>query len=146
MTLPDLCIMDLSLPDLDGVAILGELAAQDYQGRILLISGHSQQLLRSVSRLAEDYRLKIIGCVRKPFTIKPLLEALDAYPSKTFVPTREDVVQAIRNEEIVVRYQPIVDLARKRDRCGRSSGALAASNRGNVGARRASFTSSTMPA
>ena len=107
---PDLCIMDLSLPDLDGVAILGELAAQDYQGRILLISGHSQQLLRSVSRLAEDYHLKIIGCVRKPFTIKPLLEALDAYPAKIFTPTREDVVQAIRNEDIVVRYQPIVAL------------------------------------
>jgi EAL domain-containing protein (putative c-di-GMP-specific phosphodiesterase class I)/CheY-like chemotaxis protein len=107
---PDLCIMDLSLPDLDGVAILGELAAQDYQGRILLISGHSEQLLRSVSRLAEDYRLKIIGCVRKPFTIKPLLEALDAYPAKAFVPTREDVVQAIRSEDIVVRYQPIVAL------------------------------------
>jgi len=107
---PDLCIMDLSLPDLDGVAILGELAAQDYKGRILLISGHSQQLLRSVSRLAEDYHLKVIGCVRKPFTIKPLLEALEAYPAKTFTPTREDVVQAIRNEDIVVRYQPIVSL------------------------------------
>ena len=107
---PDLCIMDLSLPDVDGVAILGELAAQDYKGRILLISGHSQQLLRSVSRLAEDYHLKIIGCVRKPFTIKPLLEALEAFPAKTFSPTREDVVRAIRNEDIVVRYQPIVAL------------------------------------
>ncbi|MGQ0740953.1 MAG: EAL domain-containing response regulator [Alphaproteobacteria bacterium] len=107
---PDLCIMDLSLPDLDGVAILNELAAQDYQGRILLISGHSQQLLRSVSRLAEDYKLKIIGCVRKPFTIKPLLEALAAYPQKAFTPSRDEVVQAIRNEEIVVRYQPIVSL------------------------------------
>lgn len=107
---PDLCIMDLSLPDLDGVAILSELAAQDYQGRILLISGHSQQLLRSVSRLAEDYHLNIIGCVRKPFTIKPLLEALSGYPAKIFTPTREDVVQAMRNEQILVRYQPIMDL------------------------------------
>jgi len=107
---PDLCVMDLSLPDLDGVAILGELAAQDYKGRILLISGHSQQLLRSVSRLAEDYHLNVIGCVRKPFTMKPLLELLDTCPAKSFVPTREDVIEAIRNDQIVVRYQPIVSL------------------------------------
>jgi DNA-binding response OmpR family regulator len=43
---PDICIMDLSLPDVDGVAILNELAAQDYRGRILLMSGHGQQVLR----------------------------------------------------------------------------------------------------
>jgi EAL domain-containing protein (putative c-di-GMP-specific phosphodiesterase class I)/ActR/RegA family two-component response regulator len=107
---PDLCIMDLSLPDFDGVAILNELAAQDYRGRILLISGHSQQLLRSVSRLAEDYQLQIIGCVRKPFTIGPLVETINANMTETFSPTREAIIEAMRNEEIVVRYQPIVDL------------------------------------
>lgn len=108
--LPDLCIMDLSLPDLDGVTILNELAAQDYRGRILLISGHSQQLLRSVSRLAEDYQLQIIGCLRKPFTLGPLIETIRANEREIFTPTREAVIDAIRNEEIVVRYQPIVDL------------------------------------
>jgi EAL domain-containing protein (putative c-di-GMP-specific phosphodiesterase class I) len=49
--------------------------------------------------------------VRKPFTIKPLLEALNANPAKTIEHTREDVVQALRNEEMAVHYQPIVDLS-----------------------------------
>lgn len=107
---PDLCIMDLSLPDIDGVTILNELAQQGYRGRILLISGHSQQVLRSVSRMAEDYQLQIIGCIRKPFTMKPLLDALRMQHPSSFVPQLHEVVEAIRNEQIVVRYQPIVDL------------------------------------
>jgi EAL domain-containing protein (putative c-di-GMP-specific phosphodiesterase class I)/AmiR/NasT family two-component response regulator len=107
---PDLCIMDLSLPDVDGVAILNELAAQDYRGRILLISGHGQQVLRSVSRLAEGYHLQIIGCVKKPFSIKSLLEALNANPQRDFEPTRDQVLEAVRTGQMVVRYQPIVSL------------------------------------
>jgi EAL domain-containing protein (putative c-di-GMP-specific phosphodiesterase class I)/ActR/RegA family two-component response regulator len=107
---PDICIMDLSLPDFDGVAILNELAAQDYRGRILLMSGHGQQVLRSVSRLAEGYHLHIVGCVKKPFTMKPVLQLLNGSPLQTFAPERADVVDAIRNGQMVVRYQPIVDL------------------------------------
>jgi EAL domain-containing protein (putative c-di-GMP-specific phosphodiesterase class I) len=107
---PDICIMDLSLPDVDGVAILNELAAQDYRGRILLMSGHGQQVLRSVGRLAEGYHLHIVGCLKKPFTMKPVLQALDASPLRTFAPERADVVDAIRSGQMVVRYQPIVDL------------------------------------
>ena len=107
---PELCIMDLSLPDIDGVAILNELAAQDFRGRILLISGHGQQVLRSVSRLAEGYHLQIIGCVKKPFAMKPLLEALGANPVRTFSPDCAEVVDAIRKGQMAVRYQPIVAL------------------------------------
>jgi EAL domain-containing protein (putative c-di-GMP-specific phosphodiesterase class I) len=107
---PDLCIMDLSLPDVDGVAILNELAAQDYKGRILLISGHGQQVLRSVGRLAEGYHLQIVGCVKKPFAVKPLVELLTANPRRLFAPSRDEVVDAIRNGQMVVRYQPIVAL------------------------------------
>jgi EAL domain-containing protein (putative c-di-GMP-specific phosphodiesterase class I)/ActR/RegA family two-component response regulator len=107
---PDLCIMDLSLSDLDGVAILNELAAQEFQGRILLISGHSQKVLRSITRLAADYQLQIIGCVRKPFTMKPLLDALSANPMRVFAPEQADIMRALHAQEIIVRYQPIVDL------------------------------------
>ena len=107
---PDFCIMDLALPDMDGVAILNELAQQGFRGRILLISGQSQQVLRSVSRMAEDYQLNIIGCIRTPFTMKSVLDALNVRPTSVFVPESKDVVEAIRNEQVVVRYQPIVDL------------------------------------
>ncbi len=107
---PDVCVIDLSIPDFDGISILNELAAQDYRGRILLISGHSEQLLRSVTRLAEDHHLQIVGCMRKPFTLKPLIDALKIVPVDSFAPTREDVLEALRNDQIVVRYQPIVDL------------------------------------
>jgi len=108
--MPEHCVMDLSLPDVDGVTILNELVAQDYRGRIVLISGHSQQLLRSVRRLAEDYQLQIVGCVHKPFTMAPLLNALSALPVDTFMPTHDDVLAAMRDEQLIVRYQPIVDL------------------------------------
>jgi EAL domain-containing protein (putative c-di-GMP-specific phosphodiesterase class I)/ActR/RegA family two-component response regulator len=107
---PDICIMDLSLPDFDGVAILNELAAQDYRGRILLMSGHGPQVLRSVSRLAEGYHLHIVGCVKKPFTMRPVLQALNGGPLQTFAPQRCDVLDAIRKGQMVARYQPIVDL------------------------------------
>ena len=111
---PDFCIIDLSIPDLDGVALVGELAAQSYHGRILFISGHSAQLLRTVVRLAEESKLQIIGCVRKPFTIAPLIEALSASPVTGFAPTSEGVLRAIGNEEIIVHFQPIVNLPLRR--------------------------------
>ncbi len=107
---PDICIIDLSIPDFDGVSILNELATQDYRGKILLISGHSERLLSSVTRLAEDRQLQIVGCIKKPFTVRPLLEALNATPANSYTPSRSEVIDAIRGEQIVVRYQPIVDL------------------------------------
>jgi FixJ family two-component response regulator len=126
---PAVCIMDLSLPDFDGVAILNELAAQDYRGRILLMSGHGQQVLRSVSRLAEGYHLHIVGCVKKPFTMKPVLQLLNGSPMQTFAPERPDVVDAIRNGQMVGALSAYRGPAQSSGGCSRGTGALAASDR-----------------
>jgi len=94
---------------LDGVAILNELAAQGLPCRILLMSGHGQQVLAFGQRLAEGHHLHIVGCVKNPHH-EAGSAVLNSSPMQTFGTRTPGRRRCHPQRTDGGRYQPIVDL------------------------------------
>ncbi len=115
----DAILLDLQMPELDGIEVVRHLARLRYAGGVILVSGEDERILQTASTLAKAHALNVRGAVRKPVTPEQLKHLLEAphgpavkgpRPShKTYAP--EDIRRAIDDGQLVNYYQPKVDLA-----------------------------------
>lgn len=75
---PDVIILDLSMPDIDGIELLKFLAAEKSRARILILSGFDARILNGAHRLGEDRGLHMAGIVSKPVRVAELRTILDS--------------------------------------------------------------------
>lgn len=75
---PDIVVLDVVMPQRDGIEIVLWLAKQGYDGKVLLITGYDPQHARNAELLAECRGLNIIGTLRKPVSLPQLRKALAA--------------------------------------------------------------------
>lgn len=68
---PDLLILDLAMPEMNGVEVLKALAARDYAGRTIIFSGHHNDSL-----LAEAWALGPHEVLEKPLDLERVLMAV----------------------------------------------------------------------
>lgn len=78
----DLLIIDIRMPDVNGVDILMTLAEHCFAGGIIVMSGSDQDLIDSVCSLAKKLELNYIGTLRKPFRLATFKELIDQFSSK----------------------------------------------------------------
>lgn len=74
---PDLVILDLAMPNVDGVELLQLLAEEHCRALILLMSGLAPGMREAALRLGRAYRLNMAGIVAKPTRAAELRELLD---------------------------------------------------------------------
>src|SRR5690606_36001497 len=84
------------------------LAAGGYDGPILLVSGMDQRTIASAEQFGRNAGLNIAGHLQKPFTPEALLSRLSFARGSSDRLTREDLVRAIEQGELTLRYQPVV--------------------------------------
>jgi EAL domain-containing protein (putative c-di-GMP-specific phosphodiesterase class I) len=108
----NLIIMDLDMPEYDGIQLLNGLSRLQFNGHIILCSGAGGHVLDSAVRLGKSLGLKIIGALGKPFTSSNLVELLSqpTQPSYGQKPASslslQDLEDAIRNNRLFPFYQP----------------------------------------
>ncbi|WP_108883139.1 response regulator [Anderseniella sp. Alg231-50] len=69
----DLIVLDLVMPEYDGIRLMSYLESQNVKTRLLLISGLPQEVVRMSNTLAEASGLTSIGSLQKPLQHKDLL-------------------------------------------------------------------------
>lgn len=69
---PGMVALDLGMPGMDGVELLRFLAAESFDGPVLIISGFDRRVLDSAFRLGEALGLKMVGPLEKPVRLEAL--------------------------------------------------------------------------
>ena len=115
---PDLLLVDLNMPYMDGVQFLRHLGQRQFSGAILIVSGEPKSVIALSARIAKTHDLKIVGSLSKPLQIEQLKEltamacgeatAAPAPAGNSF--TVADLRAAISGGQIVSYYQPKIDV------------------------------------
>lgn len=73
---PNLLLLDINLPIMDGYQVIDQLAHLNFQGLIILISGTNQNILSSAQLLARWKNLHVGNYLIKPFSNKQLINTI----------------------------------------------------------------------
>lgn len=108
----DIIILDLSLPDIDGLEFLRRLAERSFSGAIVLASGHNASVLASARRLAGYHGFDVLDSLQKPFSPGELRKLVEGYSRKN---VSTEKVSAERTDDmagakLVPYYQPQFDV------------------------------------
>ena len=71
-----LLVMDLCLPDIDGIDLFDLLATDKKGEKVLLMSGQSQPILDAASAIAKGKGINVLGALQKPFRKREFASAI----------------------------------------------------------------------
>jgi EAL domain-containing protein (putative c-di-GMP-specific phosphodiesterase class I)/CheY-like chemotaxis protein len=111
---PSLIVMDLHLPDGDGVELLRMLVARGFKAPILIMSGVDERVLAAAYELGTSKGLKMYGTLAKPVLLGDLrmkLAAAQTTQKRALDP--DDLKRGIAAGEIVPYYQPKASLTER---------------------------------
>ena len=69
-------VLDLHMPEMDGIEVMRKLATMDKSPALILMSGHDQGVLNSAEKLGRAHNLSIITSLKKPIILKDFQKLL----------------------------------------------------------------------
>jgi len=109
---PNIIILDLCMPDMDGVEVIAKLAEKKCDSSIVLVSGMDQRTLSSVQALGREHKLNMLATLTKPMTIealetalKPALEKLAMLGAEPEAPADASITN-VGGFGLIVDYEP----------------------------------------
>ncbi len=113
----DIIILDLMMPERDGIELLRFMATQDATAKIILISGYDSSVLHSAQKLASEQGLNVIQTLTKPILYEDLETLLsnlqfslngDSKEARKslHLATTQELQNAFNQDELQVYFQP----------------------------------------
>ncbi len=120
---PDVMIVDLEMPGMDGVELIDQLHARKLGVPLIVVSSREVVLIDTVETMARNLGIPVAAGIRKPLRRESLVAAFEGWDrqaepgvapsgaSSEPVPA-QDLAAAITAGAIGVHYQPKVDMAK----------------------------------
>lgn len=126
----DIVVLDLQMPDKDGIEIMRELAIQNIKPNFILVSGFDERVLHSARQLAESKHLNVVATLSKPLKAKEFIALLSNTYTECLLEHRqqienalsakdteqitiEELKLAIRKHQLIIHLQPLVCFNKK---------------------------------
>jgi EAL domain-containing protein (putative c-di-GMP-specific phosphodiesterase class I)/CheY-like chemotaxis protein len=116
-----LVLLDLLLPETDGIELLRVLGQRGYAGGVVLMSGVDKRVLATAAALAHALGLQVRGTLQKPFELQTLTAVLQHHMADHTArrgPPRacqgvaiQELARAIAEDQFILHYQPQLDVA-----------------------------------
>ena len=114
---PDLILLDINMPEMDGIQFIRKLVENRYDGSLVLVSGENERMVQTVEKLVRAHQIKVLGYIQKPVTLEALNAMLGSWngapqtaqqatANKTY--SADELHAAIAGGELVNYYQPKV--------------------------------------
>ncbi len=116
-------VLDLQMPEMDGIEVMRRLAAMDLPPALILVSGHDIRVLHAAEKLGRAQKLEILASLSKPLSLETLRQLLKQHAFKEGVEQSSDegvikqtlgadeLKHAIEEGELLLHYQPQVNIA-----------------------------------
>jgi EAL domain-containing protein (putative c-di-GMP-specific phosphodiesterase class I) len=106
---PTVILLDLHMPNVDGIQVLRALAADKSDAHIVLSSGADGKIVESAMQLGRDRGLKMAGVLHKPVGIDAVKELLAGFKPVPKTLLSADLAEAIATDRLFLEYQPKLD-------------------------------------
>ncbi len=73
---PTIIFLDIEMPGRDGMELMGQLAAGNYRGKVVIISGSDKSYIQMLSTIATRRGLVVAGTLSKPFRKQAVIDLL----------------------------------------------------------------------
>lgn len=124
----NIIILDLLMPDIDGIELLRLLAQRQCKSKIILMSGVDKRTLQGAQEVAISLGLPVIAALQKPFKLTDLAKAIlidenldiaeldylkvsNNLQQTTIDIDKDELQLGIDRKEFVVHYQPQIEIA-----------------------------------